>query len=511
MAIEVSVNPKRAIRAPRHDDQLEPGVLGDLDLPHLLRLQEAFRRLYPPFFAQRSEAEIPETLGKDVVTLLKGFPVAWRWIDNNGKISRTFGTRGDKDPAQRWFADFNQTDADRPRAIPMANVFRTLLIPIFADGDSEQQLSDPNWHQLGDERMPSMLYLCMPGAGRLSGGEWARLCFMDGPPVKYDQTKGPMGHAYSTCFMRGFLKRHAYDRWWFGSFGTRYLFSSYSFLTVGTPAKDRSKDKPFFEVNIQRHFRRQYFQLGLLTTLQHTALSALSSWTASAVEDAKHDKTRLRRRLSQLHERFLSFSHRFWFGVVSNQLQPREMYEQWQREIGTPKLYAEVKEQLGEAASFLETMEQSANTDAATRLSVIATLAALVGLPATTFSLFDEGLFFHKFKDAFWLADAWMFLAAIGIAAVSVLALMATLGLKHSPSGKSGPFNRLKWLLRGVFAVGAVAAALRVSCGLLPVPGATDPKRESFARHCACDWHASGKITGKPQVKPDVPPSGDKK
>jgi hypothetical protein len=296
---------------------------------------------------------------------------------------------------------------------------------------------------------------------------------------------GRMGHAYARKFMRPFLKKHSYDRWL--DDGTRFLFTNYSFAVVGNPSW-------YFANPIQTHFRRHYFQLGLLVTLQQTALSALSAWTASAGDET--DIAVRRARLSRLHESFLMFSHSFWFGVVSNQLQPREMYDMWQRHVGTPKLYDEVNSQLGGAAEFMETLEQTSNADAATRLSGVATLAAIIGLPATVLSLFDSSSLFHKFADGCRWYDGGVLLAAVGISASLVLSLLWWLGLTVAPSGKSKAFFRLRWLLWAAVLLGTIAGVARWA---------------THQRSLTCKPEETPKCCTSAAVAPPLPPSGDQK
>jgi hypothetical protein len=204
-----------------------------------------------------------------------------------------------------------------------------------------------------------------------------------------------------------------------------------------------------------------------------------------------------------LHESFLAFSHRLWFGVVSNQLQPREMYAQWRREMETPAFYEELQDQLGEAAEFLETLEQTANADAATRLSVVATMAAVLGLPTAMLSIVDKGPLFHKFSDACWRADFGSYFLLVGLTAGLVMLLGRLLQLHVAPQGKQKTFTVLRWLLASVFLIGTFAAGgLRVYRGALTDNACTmsPPKEEAKGA-------ASNATEPTPQVTITVPPA----
>ena len=199
--------------------------------------------------------------------------------------------------------------------------------------DPETLGDKPNWRQIIDERIPSMMMLGVREASGMTRGDFVRLCFQDEP--------GRDEYPYAESFLEGFEKKHCYDRFWHGETGTRYMFSGYSMIMFGNG--DPANPKDFFHATLGEHFRRHYFQMGLLIQLQFAALLSLSHRVSEAVKNKKNgDKTVFRDEMLDIEREFLAFEQRYWFSQVSNQLQAREIYDLWLERTNVAKVYLEV-------------------------------------------------------------------------------------------------------------------------------------------------------------------------
>ncbi len=436
--VELSMPPRQAVT-------INGNTCEDLNLDHLLSLSNALRRAYPPYFTCRRG--------------LREYPTLRQWI----------GTT--EYPADDHGADDYLGAFQRAPAIPLAPVWQQALEPLTLRGAPGE--AGWSWHQILDDRMPTFLYLGAPGAMQFAEHDWQRICFVD---------EAGSGAPYSQSWLEGFEQRHCFDMHWMKPhYGTRYLFASHAFAAVGTT--DANEPEDFFPTYVQHHFRRQYFQMGFLNYFQFAALLALSSWSSEAVKAfSVHGQTEIFRNVMRDFERrFLAFMQRCWFTNVSNQLQAREMYARWRKEIGTEELYQEVAKQLGDAWQVLDAEEQATQAEATMKLTVIATLAAAVGLPAAWLALFGD-MFLQPFRTGRWWDGAAIALVTIGATALLALIVSyftdgAAKPAKRSSSPQFRLLGRMLWALSAVGAVTALAllgeqaVAGRVAWGALAMTG----------------------------------------
>src|SRR4029434_9747808 len=101
------------------------------------------------------------------------------------------------------------------------------------------------------------------------------------------------------------------------------------------------------EKGILTKFRHQYFLLGLIAHFHRatllvfrnrlvSAMSLLSDYSAETVK-------RFKREIRLTHENFLRFTHRYWFHDVSNQGPASDLFDRWVAQLGTDRLFAEVR------------------------------------------------------------------------------------------------------------------------------------------------------------------------
>jgi hypothetical protein len=159
----------------------------------------------------------------------------------------------------------------------------------------------------------------------------------------------------------------------------------HAFVMVGD-AQDR-----FFtdaEAGLLGQFRHQYFILFLIPHFHKAALLMLSDRMVHAlnrldIRDPESVK-RFKRIIRQLLEIFLRFTHRYWFHEISDQPQARELYRMTSNYLGADRLYEEIRTEIEDMSSYLEsdTLRRQANT--VVRLTVVTTFG-LIGTVVTGF------------------------------------------------------------------------------------------------------------------------------
>jgi len=268
----------------------------------------------------------------------------------------------------------------RYRAPRFAEHWTYLLKPIVPDHSDEKGLI--RFRQIEYSRMPLLAYVAMDNARSLTRTDFVRLGLVTG-------AGSDEGSPYSSRYLRDFEDRYCYDQFWdedrSGKPGTRLMSCGHAFAMIGDAGD------PFFvdrEGGMLGQFRHQYFLLFLIPHIHKATLLMLSDRMVDAlnhldIRDAESVK-RFKRTIRQLREIFLRFTHRYWFHEVSDQPQARELYRMTSNYLGTDRLYAEIREELGDMANYLEsdTLRRQANT--VVRLTVV-TAFGLVGTIVTGF------------------------------------------------------------------------------------------------------------------------------
>jgi len=193
-----------------------------------------------------------------------------------------------------------------------------------------------------------------------------------------------------------FARRYCFDRYFEPKCGerwmnTRLMCSGHSFVMVGRADHDRFTH---VERGLQGEFRHQYFLVFLISHLQKAGLLMLSDRLIVALSrlDIQNVETirEFKRKIRQSLEIFLRFTHRYWFHEISNQVQVRDLYKMLSGHLGTDALYEEVRDELKDMSSYLEsdTLRRQANT--VVRLTVV-TVFGLIGTVIT--GIFGMNLF----------------------------------------------------------------------------------------------------------------------
>ena len=266
------------------------------------------------------------------------------------------------------------------RAPRVADHWKFLLEPLVQDLAGEK--GPIRYRQVEYARMPLLAYLAMDDARSLTRADFIRLALVTGP--------GPSeALPYSERHVYDFEHRYCFDQYWnesrTGVPGTRFMTCGHAFVMVGDAHERFFVDR---DGGLLGQFRHQYFLLFLIPHFHKAALLMLSDRMVVAlnrldISDAESVR-RFKRTIRQLLEIFLRFTHRYWFHEVSDQPTAKELYRMTSNFLGTDRLYPEVREEIEDMSSYLEsdTLRRQANT--VVRLTVVTTFG-LIGTVATGF------------------------------------------------------------------------------------------------------------------------------
>jgi hypothetical protein len=221
---------------------------------------------------------------------------------------------------------------------------------------------------------------------------------------------------YSERHLLRFERRYCYDRHW-SSEGeernTRFICSGRILIAVGS-----AKDATFVdrETGMLGQFRHQYFLLFLIAHFHRAALLMLSDRLVIALNQLdiyNADSVRqFKRLIRQTFEIFLRFTHRYWFHDVSDQAQARDLFHMCAENLGTEDLYNEVREEIQDMSSYLDSDTLRRQSNSMVRLTV----STIFGMMATVTSGF-LGMNLIAEGDATWTLKILYFLM-VGIPSV---------------------------------------------------------------------------------------------
>lgn len=166
----------------------------------------------------------------------------------------------------------------------------------------------------------------------------------------------------------------------------RYLIAGFHFAVVGAGG--------FFDDILVHHFRRHYFQMGLMLHMEFAGLLSTSSRITGAVsglaageredgEPMERAERKFRDTMIQIERDFLRFVHLFHFTGLSNQIQPNELFLKWRHALGVDRIFADLEKEIETATQFLLSIEQREETLASSRLAAVATIGVVLGLAFT--------------------------------------------------------------------------------------------------------------------------------
>lgn len=379
------------------------GPLRELTLADALRLADLIRRTYPPYFV----------VGDDNCEA-GGVPTHFTWCDGQGKAAFPAEPAIDLDKAYDF--TFHQTT---PRTAPMLAHWRQILSPLTIAGyGATADTSPPEWRQVVDERIPLMSYVSLTGASsrwtqlpeaagadQLRGlpsdqadlhmvnrGDWVRLCCADPP--------GSAALPYNPEFLATFETDACYDRFFpseASNSSSRIMFTGYHMNLTGAGW--------FFDTLMVEHFRRHYFQMGLVVNMELASVLAISSRITEATKtyvakrgagegEKRKAAGEFRKSMAQIERDFLELTHLYMFRGLSNQIQPMELYAKWRQQLNLDALYEDLKGELDAAMKVVQTDDEAERSErsmhlgqTANALALLATFGVLAGIVTGVLSI----------------------------------------------------------------------------------------------------------------------------
>jgi CorA-like Mg2+ transporter protein len=261
------------------------------------------------------------------------------------------------------------------RQTPLASHWEYLLLPLKPAYRAGKAIK---YYQLENKRIPIMTFLAFDDPRALSRGDMVRLGFA----AKWGESNTL---PYSKNFLANFESDNCYDRYWdpddaTSGMDTRFMFCGLAFAMITKTGAGSA--------SLNRQFRHQFFQIGLIAHFHKAALLSMSNRFSRAVERLRvrdFESVKLfKRHVRETLEVFLRFNHRYWFHEISNQVQASDFFERWSHQLGSDALYAEVREEARDINEYLDADRARKQTDNTTRLTVVSA-CGMVGTIVTGF------------------------------------------------------------------------------------------------------------------------------
>ena len=329
--------------------------------------------------------KLPLTTVQDVVYRFgRAYPAGW---EADGTATNCFRKVEWLDAEGRPLAvsDYQSRDkfmgsVCRSQTTAISSHWEFLLEPMMPSQNDGRALT--RYRQLEFHRMPIMAWLALDDPRRLTRADHMRLAFAGAP----DRAEGlPYGEA----FLGDFEKQFCYDRFHDpdrpGWTDTRILCSGQAFVVVGEAGRPLFADA---ERGFLAQFRHQFFLTGVIAHFHRAALLMLSDRlvaTMSRLDPAKKESVaRFRHDIRVTLEIFLRFTHRYYFSEISDQAAIRDVFRLWSGHLGTERLYQELREEINDMSSYLETDLLRRQAVTILQLTVV-TLFSQIGMLATGF------------------------------------------------------------------------------------------------------------------------------
>jgi hypothetical protein len=237
------------------------------------------------------------------------------------------------------------------------------------------------YRQLEYYRMPFMAYLAFDDPAQLTRADFVRIGLVTRPGE-------PDTLPYSATTLAEFEREYCDDRFWGRtgerfSWDTRFIVSGHTFAVIGR------HDDYFFSgpvTGLLGQFRHQYFLLFLIPHFHKAALVSMSDELAVAMNRLRVGDTEsvkaFKRTIRQMMEVFLRFTHRYWFHEISNQAIARGVFGKLARHLGNDELYDEVRKEVIDMNSYLDSDSARRQANTILRLTVV-TILGLIGTIAS--------------------------------------------------------------------------------------------------------------------------------
>lgn len=266
------------------------------------------------------------------------------------------------------------------RAPRIAAHWAWLLQPLVSDHSDEPGVL--RYRQIEYYRMPVMAYLALDDPRCLTREDFVRLALVTGAG-KADAQLPPVEH-----HLADFEHKYCYDRFWVNAGAapnTRYLCNGHALVVVG------DAHSAFFccrDRGVLAQFRHQHFLLFLIAHFQKASLLMFSDQLVEALKKLDIRSTpsvkQFKRAIRASFERFLRFTHRYWFHEISEQAQVRALSHLCTAHLGLDPLYDEVKSRIADMNTYLDADSLRRQASTVVRLTVV-TLFGLIGTVTTGF------------------------------------------------------------------------------------------------------------------------------
>lgn len=330
--------------------------------------------------------ELPLATAQDVLFRFgRAYPAFWdlggqpgncptlvEWLgEDNGVLARS------DFEARSKYVDF----VARYRAPYLAAHWEYLLRPLALEFPGQMQAL--RYRQLEYYRMPFMSYLAFDDPTKLTRADWIRLGLVARPGE-------PDALPYAASTLVDFERDYCDDRFWGrtgeGTSGdTRFVVTGQTLSMVG-----RHSDALFSgrQTGILGQFRRQYFLVFLIAQFNKAALMSIADELAVAMNrlmvGESESVKQFKRTIRQMMEVFLRFTHRYWFHEVSKQGIAQQIFARLSRHLGTEELYNEVRAEVTDMNTYLDSDSARRQANTILRLTVV-TIFGLIGTIATGF------------------------------------------------------------------------------------------------------------------------------
>ncbi|WP_029525212.1 magnesium transporter CorA family protein [Polaromonas glacialis] len=314
----------------------------------------------------------------------RAFPAGWddqgaalhcmtsvEWLAADGSVL----ARSDAQQRGAFIAHVAQHRAPR-----IAAHWDFVMQPLVSDHSDAPGLL--RYRQIEYYRMPVMAWLALEDPRRLTRNDFIRLALVTGAGTS------DVDLPYAEQHVADFEQRFCYDRFWSGAGAapnTRYLCNGHALVVVGDARSAFFCDS---ERGVLAQFRHQHFLLFLIAHFQKAALLMFSD---QLVEALKHldiysvtSVKTFKRLIRSSFERFLRFTHRYWFHEISEQAQVRALSHLCTTHLGLDPLYNEVKERIADMNTYLDADSLRRQASTVVRLTVV-TLFGLIGTITTGF------------------------------------------------------------------------------------------------------------------------------
>jgi hypothetical protein len=270
----------------------------------------------------------------------------------------------------------------RDRAPPLAAHWQYLLEPMAAH-QADAAAGPLRFRQLEYYRMPLMAYLAVEHLEEMTRGDFVRLAYATAPGDRHVLP-------FSKDYLAGFEANTCLDRYYdlsrAGSgLSTRVMCCDHTLIMVGDAGRAVFRDA---ERGVLGQFRHQFFLLALIAHMHRAALLMMSDRLVQTVTSLDINEPesvrRFRVAIRIVHEIFLRFTHRYWFHDVSDHVQTRELFRELVKQLGTDRLYADVRDELKDMGSYLDSDLLRRQSNIFLRLTVV-TMIGLIGTTTTGF------------------------------------------------------------------------------------------------------------------------------